>query len=378
MCDEYGTPNWPLNFDIWGADALGDYIKAFNPDVFVSALDLFMKTVAYIPQVVRQARVPWIAHVTINTDSLSPYLAQPLKQANLVVAPSQFDYRIIKNEGLPVVYIPHGVDTSKFYQLKEDEKQEIKRKLGVENKRLIGCVQRNNMPQKNFYGLFWAYKMLIENCPEARRDTLLVLLSYPFEERGVRLTDLTLRLGIQDHVKFVMVKPSEDGKRLELANFNDPRAFLNNPNWGLDELEMNRLYNAFDFTVIPSYGESFSLPAAESMACGVPVIMNSFSTGPELLIEGNPSPRGAVVKVRAMADTPMLTRYAIPDEADMARKMYAFFSNRELRERCGRNGAEFAKNNLTWKNHILPKWLKVLEEFEKPRPVDYQKFEMGI
>lgn len=378
MQDELGTWNWPLRFDVWGRDGLGDYIKSFQPDVVVTLLDLFMREVSYIPETIKSFGVPWVAHCTIGSDSLSPYLAQPLRQANMIVAPSNFNYGIVKASGLPVTFIPHGVDTSRFYPLKEDEKREAKQKLGAEGKRLIGIVQRNNILQKNFFGAFWAYKILIENVPRAKKDTLLVCLSYPFEERGVRLTDLAAHLGIQDNVRFVMVKPDEEGGKLELAHFNDPRAFVNNPNWGLDEDEMRKLYNSFDFTVIPSLGESCSLPALESQACGVPVVMSEFSTGKEMLTDDEPSPRGAVVKLRGLWDIPLLSRVGIPDEGDMARRMHDLLSDDNLRRKYGRNGVEYIRNNRTWTDHVVPLWLKLLAEFDKPKPVNYMTGEMGI
>lgn len=96
------------------------------------------------------------------------------------------------------------------------------------------------------------------------------------------------------------------------------KADVSNPDFSLyqpltDE-QLNRLYNVFDMTVLPSAVEGFGLPIIESFAAGVPVIATNYSACSELV-----GGRGELVKILATVPAGTnLIEHAVIDVEDMA------------------------------------------------------------
>ena len=381
--DEFSSINLPINNDPWGSDSLPQYLAAYDIDLLISVIDLWVNQLAYLPQLVQKHRIPWIAHVTINSSPLSPYIHSRVINADKIVAPSKFNLRELQNAGLrQAVYIPHGVDLKKFHPLKKKEKQKIKEEWGLEDKFIIGIVQRNKGPQKNFPTAFHSLKILLESVPDARKDVIMLILSNPNEIEGINLLDLTKRADLQNNVRIVKVLPTDDWKRLRISF--DSKAFYTFPNFKLDEFELNRLYNVFDIHLVPSQGESFGLPVIESMSAGIPNIMAAFGTGPELIVEGEPTPRGMLaelVKDKSgepyLTSTPLISAISNPSPTSMAECIYKFYTDESFKKECSRNARKFAKK-YSWNKIVKEGWIPLLEEFNRPKPVNYRTGDLGV
>lgn len=106
--------------------------------------------------------------------------------------------------------------------------------------------------RKNVQRLIQAFAQSKE---ELRSDHKLVLVGRPGGDEG-KFTGLAESLGISEDMIITGYVPSED---------------------------LPSLYNAADLCVYPSVYEGFGLPAAEAMACGVPVITGDRSSLPEVV-----------------------------------------------------------------------------------------------
>lgn len=53
----------------------------------------------------------------------------------------------------------------------------------------------------------------------------------------------------------------------------------------LDDTDLSYYYSACDLTILPSLGEGFGYPIAESLACGVPVVHHSYAGGSDVVGE---------------------------------------------------------------------------------------------
>ena len=97
---------------------------------------------------------------------------------------------------------------------------------------------------------------------------------------------------------------------------------------GLDETEMQALYNSFDILLQCSLGEGFALPMIEAQSCGVPVIA-TFGTGHASLIE-----KGGIViteVIPIMFPSPCADLY-LPDEHVIADRLYEFYNSSKDRK----------------------------------------------
>jgi len=371
--DDLGNNNLPLFFDIWGADALSHYLKAYDPEVIITAFDIWVPGAKYLPDVIKQFKnLIWIHHCTVNTAPLSPFLIPVFQNPNILVAPSGFVETLLKTIFMNVVKIPHGVDT-KIYRPNPKFKEEMKEKLGYKDKFVILCVNRNKGPQKNFPDLFHTYKTLLLNVKGAKENTILHIHSYANEPEGYPLEVLRDRAGLTEWVKLTKVKPSEDWEGIEICHENDKNAMPHNPNFRLTEEEMAKLYNMADVHIVPSGGESFSFPVLESMACGVPNIVPNFSAHGELV---NISGAGLSAKLRTTTTTPHISDMGLVDELNMAECVNELYTKPDLREELGKKGVEFAKN-YDWSKIILI-WEDLLRKLEVPTPISYATGQLGI
>ena len=118
--------------------------------------------------------------------------------------------------------------------------------------------------------------------------------------------------------------------------------------------ELVRLYNRSELVVSPSLYEGFGLPAAEAMACGVPVVATTAGAFPEVVEHGV---TGLLVPP---ADAPALA-------GAIARLM----SDAALRGRMGEAGRARIEENFTWRQTALKTaalYEEVLSGSVSPRP----------
>jgi len=135
--------------------------------------------------------------------------------------------------------IPCGIDLNRF---KPIDKGLARQQLGLDDRKLLLFVGRIE-PLKAVDVLLQALGKLVG---EKSRLQLLVLGGDPNVGKEMRrLKDLAARLGISERVSFV---------------------------GAVEHSLLATYYSAADVCVVPSHYESFSLVAAEALACGTPVI----------------------------------------------------------------------------------------------------------
>jgi len=352
--------NLPMLDDIYSSDALDFYTKLYGIDYVITVLDNFVSVYHYLPKLLRELKVGHICHVTINSLPPSPLLTNKIKNANFWIAPSKFVEKALLDIGYDknrVHYIPHGVDTNIFKPLPKEETEKHKEMIGYEDKFIFLAVATNTGFEKNWQGLFYAYKIFLQM---TGANTILHCHTSPNYPGGYDLEALAKMFGIAENIRFI------SGISL---------------NAGLPPEEMAKLYNAADCYISASMGESFSLPALEAMACGIPCIIPNHTTGPELV--GEPK-TGLLIDLLKMKNGqefgltgPTISDKWIIDPFDMALKMTEIYRDKELREKFSKNAVEFAQG-YDWEV-IIPKWLKFFEYVEDfVEPLDYKENKLGI
>jgi glycosyltransferase involved in cell wall biosynthesis len=369
--DEYGTPNIPPKNDVYAKDCLRDYIKGLDIDCVITILDTWTPQSYEIPGIVHSMKIPIISHVTARSCPLSPMWSTFLENVDHIVAPTNWGQEII-NDVFPerTSYIQHGVDMNKFRPNK-DSREEMRKRLGYSDKFVFLAIGRNREAQKRYDRLFKAFQAFITSYPELKEKVVLHIHADAHE--NYNLEDLKnmgfFYLG-KDLIKFSRAK--WNGQKLELCNQNDTNAMPLNPNWGLDEEEMAKVYNMADCYITAAEAESFNMPCMEAQACGLPSIVPNSSVFPELV--GKPE-TGIVCKIITEETTPMLTDVWLVDMVDMARAMHRMYYDTQTRELCSKNALQNSKK-YDWKEAIK-KWVFVIEKICEPR-FDYKTKRLGF
>jgi D-inositol-3-phosphate glycosyltransferase len=199
--------------------------------------------------------------------------------------------------------IPPGVDTGRFYPIPADEAKEF---IGISRAdRLILFVGRIE-PLKGIDTLLEAFSILNRaSVLHSHRLALAVIGGEPdvtqeqMTAEMARLRSLSASLGLADLVTFL-------GRR--------------------DQDSLPYYYSASEAVVVPSHYESFGLVALEAMACGRPVVASETGGLAYLVRDGE-------------------TGFHIPagDAASLAERLRELLEDSELRERLGRQAAEYAR-----------------------------------
>jgi D-inositol-3-phosphate glycosyltransferase len=229
-----------------------------------------------------------------------------LRQADRIVAATQAELAqfqwLYHVDTRRVAVIPPGVDTGHFYPIPEDEAREF---AGVPaDKRMILFVGRVE-PLKGIDGLLQAIAILRAHDDDLGRQLCLAVIGGEpdggLEETDEmsRLQELRRDLHIEDMVTFLGRKAQDT---------------------------LPYYYSAAEVVVVPSHYESFGLVALEAMACGTPVVASE--TG------------GLAFLVRD-AETGFHVPTADPEA--MAERLRQLLRDDLLRERLGRQAAEYAK-----------------------------------
>ena len=106
---------------------------------------------------------------------------------------------------------------------------------------------------------------------------------------------------------------------------------------GVTDERIVELYAEAELAVVPSLYEGFSLPAAEAMACGVPVLATTGGALPEVV-----GPDGESARTVEPGDPSALAAMIVELLADP-----------EQRERLGRSGRDRVLERFTWRSHAV-------------------------
>ena len=232
---------------------------------------------------------------------------QVMKMADKIVAATpaeesqlEFLYGVDKQK---IVTIPPGVDTARFYPIRQDEAKEAidincKNRLllfvgrieplkGLQNLiRALALIRSSGVNAGNCYCL-----VVIGGEPDAAPETMSAEMA--------RLKSLGRELGLDDFIVFL-------GKRAQET--------------------LPYYYSAADILIMPSYYESFGMVALEAMAFGTPVVASQVGGLPFLVQDG-------------------ITGFVVPGGSPEAlvEPLTRLMTHADLREKMGKQAADYAQ-----------------------------------
>lgn len=268
--------------------------------------------------------------VPIDHDPCPAPVADYLRiAASVPVAMSRFGERLLQDQELNPLYVPHGVDTEIFRPIPKDQAREyVKLPKDVF---ICGMVAANkgNPSRKAFAENLQAFKDLHD-----RHDDAFLYLHTELQGRfgGVNLPELLDNLGI-DRARVVFA----DQYRVT--------------HWPFSLQQLAHIYSSLDVLLAASCGEGFGIPCVEAQACGVPVILSDFSASAELC--------GAGWKVKGSRFyTPLGAWQFHPDPDDIAEALrQAYMLPEGTREQLRQQARAFALDydvDRVLEDHMLP------------------------
>ena len=237
------------------------------------------------------------------------------RQARKILTPSQASKRDVSRDfGVPM-------ERMQVILLGVDEKFVPPTKPRVPGR--IMAMASADAPMKGIATLLEAFAKL-----RVERDLELVLVSKP--QPGGRTEQLIDSLGIEDDVRFVH---------------------------SLTDEELVELMGSAQLACVPSLYEGFSLPTAELMACGTPLVASNAGAIPEVV-----GPDGECADLVPPGDVG-----ALEDAID------ALLDDDARRERMGRAGRERVLEHFSWRavaKATAAAYEETIEEFQGDKRAD--------
>lgn len=329
--DEHGYLHYPLMDHQMGSDAMVHHSRDFKADIVISLLDIWPQNPSDLSQIPRF--IPW---APIDYDPVPKPILNNLRFANRIVSMSKFGEKQLQDNGFSSTFIPHGVDTKIFTTL---DKRQRKIDLGLDpNTFIFGMISANKEafnPRKSFQQVMDAFKIFLEKQP----NSLLYIHTDPDFPGGFPLKQYAEFLGISSRLAF-------------------PERYKQKYNTSKED--MNLIYNSFDCLLSPSSTEGFCIPVIEAQACGVPAIVNDWTSMPELIKDGI---TGYKVKNGYKVYYPIGSYVCFPDTQDLFEKMIQITTMDA--KKTSEESRKWIVDNFDQDMLFQTKWLPFLDRIEK-------------
>jgi len=267
----------------------------------------------------------WIQYAPQDGDPPMAQWDYIYKMADQVVAMSDYGKDIFsKYFNMNVPRIWHGVDTKIFTNEKKPD--------NLENFFICGNINRNQ-PRKQPVRTMEAFSKFAKD----KKDVLLHMQMDWNDEFGWPIQYFAGLYGIQNK----MISPQRVGMPRE---------------------QVAKIYNMWDLNLNCTGGEGFGLTHIEGFACGLPSLACDYTTSKELIIDGSPSPRGSLIKVKDLLWQKLdvaAVRRSLVDTDDLVKVMNKYYYNRDLVTEHGNNARKWATENCSW-DIISKHWQKLI------------------
>lgn len=282
-------------------------------------------------------QVPVFHYCPIEGDNLDPSWKRVWDRMN-PVAMSRFGAGEISGLiGRPVPMVYHGVDTDVFRPVSMSDpvhfdgktirtREDAKRALGLDPNRLL-VLRSDRLVTRKFYDrMLTAMGLVFDQVP----DVDLLIHCRAIDE------------GLSIHDEVARMRP-EHAQRILLTNAHDT--------WrGLPTEGMVTLMNAADLYVSTTGGEGFGLNLAESLACGVPVVVTDWAADREVVGDGGvlipPLHDSYGETVRFHSQYGM--DWAVPDPRAFTAPIVNLLTHHARRRSLGATGRLHVKRSFSW------------------------------
>lgn len=262
--------------------------------------------------------IPWFPWTPVDTLPAAPKVVEHLQSCIRPIAMSQYGVNALREKDFDPLYMPHAIDPAIWHPM---DKQWARFELGISQSAFLATfvgVNDSTPSRKGIPELLMAWQIFSQKYQDVQ------LYMHTSKIGNLPINGMG---GVDIEVLLSALQIDKNTVR-----FPDPYRYAT----GIPAAHLAKIAAASDVLVLPSRGEGFGLPALEFQRVGCPVILNNFSTGPELcfsgwLIDGEPewSWQNAFVQKPGVASLVEALETARQEKDNPARKATAIDRARE-------------------------------------------------
>lgn len=269
----------------------------FKPHIVFDVRDYWMSSYQEISPL--RPYFHWILMPTVDSAPQKLEWLYTFCSADMVVPYTEWARLILSDScGHKINLFPKianaGINPEEFHPL--DNRYSLKKQIfGSENASVIGTVMRNQK-RKLFDDLMQAYRnylnALIQSGNEELYNNSYLYLhtSYP-EETGWDLPSLLYQHGLLDKTFFTYncrqckqyFASKYQNTLIKCKHCNNISATLSSVVNGVNNKQLNEIYNLFDLYIQLAICEGFGMPQIEAASCGVPIMSVDYSAMTEIV-----------------------------------------------------------------------------------------------
>ena len=265
----------------YGSFTIDQAIKEYKPDIYIGCEDIWAFSNYW--------EKPWwdkINNMIWTTLDSQPILSQALEAApktkNFYVWAS-FAEKDMKELGHDHVGTLHGtVNTEDFYKISDLDKQKTRSKFNLSDEFIVGFVFRNQL-RKSVPNLLEGFKTFKKECPEAK----LLLHTHWSEgwdiprllkEKGINNDDILTTYFCSSCKKYAIAPFCGQEKTCPFCGSEKTFNTTNTKN-GVDESQLNEIYNIMDVYCHPFTSGGMEIPIFEAKMTELVTLVTNYSCG---------------------------------------------------------------------------------------------------
>lgn len=265
----------------YGALMIDKAIKEFKPDVYIGIEDIWAFDGFY--------QKPWWDK--INTMIWTTLDSLPILQSAIDAAPkiknyyvwASFAEKAMNNMGYDHVKTLRGsLDVNQFHRFDDEKRESLRKRFGLSNEFIIGFVFRNQL-RKSVPNMLDGFKLFKNEVPEAK---LLLHTHWSegwdipklIEEKGINPNDI-LTTYFCSKCKQYEIRPFS-GQEQD-CKFCGSKKTVNttNINQGVNEKQLNQIYNLMDVYCHPFTSGGQEIPIQEAKLAELITLVTNYSCG---------------------------------------------------------------------------------------------------
>lgn len=269
----------------YGNFTIDEIIKKEKPDIVVGVEDIWAFDWVKKKWFDKLNTVIWTTLDSLPILDQAEYMA-PKVDKFLVWA--TFAEKAMKKKGYNVETLHGAVDYSNFYPLPKEERDELRRKNGLEDVFLTGFVFKNQL-RKSVPNLLEGFKLFQGSRNQKNPAKLLLHTDWPknnnswdiekyIQEKGLDKNDI-LATYICKSCREYSILPYQ-GEEIKCNHCGCENGFVTKSNmFGLTEEQLNEVYNMMDVYCHPFTSGGQELPIQEAKAAGLITLVTEYSCG---------------------------------------------------------------------------------------------------